>query len=111
MTIFLYFKIKIIFSFFSTVRLNNRTNRTNLSKEKCRKITYFYVQIWNDIEKKKKIKKIYYTYIGFICFVASHACEVDVRNASQISPNGLCTILSKVLQRALSGSIYKKKEY
>lgn len=56
------------------------------------------------------MKKLYYAYIGFICFVASHACQVDIRNASQISPNGLCTVLSRVSQRALSGSIYNRKE-
>lgn len=63
-----------------------------------------------NMKKKKKKKKLYYAYMGFICFVASHACQVDVRNASQISDNGLCTVLSRVSQRALSGSIYNKKE-
>lgn len=61
-------------------------------------------------EKKKKKKKLYYAYMGFICFVASHACQADVRNASQISDNDLCTVLSRVSQRALSGSIYNKNE-
>lgn len=62
------------------------------------------------IHDRKKNEKLYYAYIGFICFVASHACQVDIRNASQISPNGLCTVLSRVSQRALSGSIYNRKE-
>lgn len=61
-------------------------------------------------KKNEKIIIYNYAYIGFICFVASHACQVDIRNASQISPNGLCTVLSRVSQRALSGSIYNNRK-